>query len=83
MKEPLDILTEVQDYFALTVYGNPIRFKSGDLVIDTGQNPGFLETFNLSFKSTTPISEMEILINVEPGEFTTSTNPTLQLISLT
>ena len=50
--------------------------KSGDLVIDTGQNPGFLETFNLSFKSTTPISEMEILINVEPIEFTTSTNPT-------
>ena len=71
--EPLDVLTEVQD--AATAYGN-LFAKSGDLILDTGQNPGFLETFNLSFKSTTPISEMEILINVEPGEFTTSTNPT-------
>ena len=56
-------------------HGN-LFIKSGDLILDTGQNPGFLETFNLSFKSVTPISEMEILINVEPGEFTTSTNPT-------
>ena len=70
---PLSILEEIQD--AATAYGN-LFAKSGDLVIDTGQNPGFLETFDLSFKSTTPISEMEILINVEPGEFTTSTNPT-------
>ena len=38
--------------------------------------------FDLSFKSTTTISELEVLVEVEVGEFTTSTNPTLKLIIL-
>ena len=70
---PLEILSQVEG--SSISYGQLFQ-ATGDLVLDTGTNPDMLQNFDLSFKSTTTISELEVLINVEPGEFTTSTNPT-------
>ena len=70
---PLTILNQIEG--TSVSYGQLFQ-QSGDLVLDTGTNPDLLQNFDLSFKSTTTISELEVLVNVEPGEFTTSTNPT-------
>ena len=69
---PLEVLNQVDG--ASVSYGQLFQ-QSGDLVLDTGTNPDMLQNFDLSFKSTTTISELEVLVSVEPGEFTTSTNP--------
>ena len=50
--------------------------QTGDLVIDGNANPDMLQNFELQFKATTTISELEVLVSVNAGEFTTSTNPT-------
>ena len=70
---PLTILDQVDG--ASVSYGQLFQ-QSGDLILDTGENPDLLQDFELNFKSTTTISELEVLVSVEPGEFTTSTNPT-------
>lgn len=70
---PLTILDQVAG--ATVSYGQLFQ-QSGDLILDTGENPDLLQDFELNFKSTTTISELEVLVSVEPGEFTTSTNPT-------
>ena len=72
-ESPLSVLDDVDG--ATTSYGD-LFVQSGDLIINSGDNPNMLQTFDLSFKSTTTISELEVLVEVEAGEFTTSTNPT-------
>lgn len=69
---PLTILNQIEG--TSVSYGQLFQ-QSGDLVLDTGTNPDLLQNFDLSFKSTTTISELEVLVSVEAGEFTTSTNP--------
>ena len=70
---PLTILDQVD--VSSVSYGQLFQ-QSGDLILDTDENPDLLQDFELNFKSTTTISELEVLVSVEPGEFTTSTNPT-------
>ena len=40
-------------------------YRIYDLIINSGDNPNMLQTFDLSFKSTTTISELEVLVEVE------------------
>lgn len=70
---PLTILDQVDG--ATETYGQLFQ-QSGDLILDTGTNPDMLQEFELKFKSTTTISELEVLVSIDAGEFTTSTNPT-------
>ena len=79
-ESPLSILDDVDG--TTTSYGDLFQ-QSGDLIINSGDNPNMLQTFDLSFKSTTTISELEVLVEVEAGEFTTSTNPTVDYFNIT
>ena len=72
--ESLSILDDVQDIGKS--YGNLFP-QEGNLIMNpTVAGDGVLDNFKIEFKSTKTLSETEVLCEIKPGEFNTSTNPT-------
>lgn len=58
-------------YNALAYYN-----ASWNTISGSNLGPGYMNTFNVNFKSKLPIEEVEILCRMREDEFTFSTNPT-------